>query len=131
MAAHRYTGQPLAAGQWITVDSLLLAGFAGSAARIVEAKRKSVVVQKAQRDAKGDLVLGDSRTKLLTSITFVCDCQEDAEIIANASMDFVKEETARERAFRAEAVQRKALAADAVLAMLSKGWTPKKRPGPG
>lgn len=118
MSARPYIGQPIAIGQWVNLDTLLVVGFAGNPAQVVEVKAKSVVVQEAHRLKFGVVEMDNPRVRRLNSVRFVCDTLAQAEAIRAASWSFIERELEIERELKAKAQQRRKQAVAQVLATL-------------
>lgn len=121
MATTKFAGQALAVGQWVNLDTMLLVGFAGRPARVVEVKPKSVVVEEAHRSRRtGDVEIDPPKIRRLTNITFVSDTMEEAEAMLAASWAFIEAEIAIERDQKKAADARRAAAIGAALTQNTK-----------
>lgn len=100
MTIKKYSGQDLHVGQWVNLESITRIGFAGTPAKVIDLKPKSILVEAARRLRTGDIDVEQQKTCRLTSVLFVSDTFEEAELMLHASRGFIDSELKIEREAR-------------------------------
>ena len=101
MTIHKYTNSvELKVGQWINCEGLLYGSFASRPSIIREIKKASIVTERCHRIRNSSDIEWEPKTYRKTSIRYVCNTEEEANIMREYSSAFLDFQFEAERKFK-------------------------------
>lgn len=103
MSIQKYKpGMALAVGQWVCFEGLLTGSFANRPGIIRKLTKGMVACEVPYRSRHSDEIDWEPKSKRLSSITFVADTEEEANVMMKASSAFIELAMRRENDLKKE-----------------------------